>query len=71
MIKVSDYKAKIQGEYHEVMAELTELMKQIRDKYDCASNEDFKKAIMLSEMNELELLTYVALSKILGKGEKE
>lgn len=29
MIKVSDYKAKIQGEYHEVMAELTKLMKQI------------------------------------------
>ena len=43
MIKVSNYKAEIQGEYYEVMGELTELMKQIRNKYDCASNEDFKR----------------------------
>lgn len=70
MIKVSDYKAEIQGEYYEVMGELTELMKQIRDKYDCASNEDFEIAIKLSEMNELELLAYAALSKILEKGEE-
>lgn len=70
MIKVSDYKAEISGEYYEVMGELTELMKQIRDKYDCASNEDFKKAIMLSEMNEFELLARVALAKILEKGEE-
>lgn len=70
MIKVSNYKAEIQGEYYEVMGELTELMKQIRNKYDCASNEDFRMAIKLSEMNEFELLTYVALSKILEKGEE-
>lgn len=70
MIKVSNYKSEIQGEYYEVMGELTELMKQIRDKYDCASNEDFKKAIMLSEMNEIELLAYAALAKILEKGEE-
>lgn len=70
MIKVSNYKAEIQGEYYEVMGELTELMKQIRNKYDCASNEDFKKAIMLSEMNEFELLACAALAKILEKGEE-
>ena len=69
MIKVSDYKAEIQGEYYEVMGELTELMKQIREKYDCASNEDFEMAIKLSEMNEFELLAYAALARILEKGE--
>lgn len=70
MIKVSDYKTEIQGEYYEVMGELTELMKQIRERYDCASNEDFRMAIKLSEMNEFELFAYAALSKILEKGEE-
>ena len=70
MIKVSDYKAEIQGEYYEVMGELTELMKQIREKYDCVTNKDFELAIKLSEMNEFELLAYAALSKILEKGEE-
>lgn len=69
MIKVSDYKTEISGEYYEVMGELTELMKQIRDKYDCASNKDFEMAIKLSEMNEFELLAYAALAKII-KGEE-
>ena len=69
MIKVSDYKAEIQGEYYEVMGELTELMKQIREKYDCASNEDFEMAIKFSEMNEFEFLACAALAIILEKGE--
>jgi hypothetical protein len=58
MIKVSDWNVEIQGEYWEVMGELTELIKGIRKKYDYVSDKDFQKAIEISKMNNSELVNF-------------